>query len=71
MIRLLVDEESFDKTMTTRLIESRAFLFKDLEQVKTDQRGFVFHHDYETDVREITKHLKAFEVVIRYYGGVL
>jgi hypothetical protein len=69
MIRLLVDEESFDKTMTTRLIESRSFLFQDLEQVKTDQRGYVFHHDYETDVREIIKHLDAFEKVIKYYGG--
>ncbi len=69
MIRLLVDEESFDKTMTTRLIESRAFLFKDLEQVKTDQRGFVFHHDYETDVREIRKHLDALKLVIEYFGG--
>ena len=71
MIRLLVDENSFEEAMLKQLVDARAMLFKDLEKVKTDQKGMVFHRDYETDVREINKHLKAFEVVIRYYGGVL
>ena len=69
MIRLMVDEDSFDEAMVKRLIEHRTLLFRDLEQVKTDGKGYVFHHDYETDVREITSYLSAFEKVIKYHGG--
>jgi hypothetical protein len=69
MIRLMVDEDSFDEAMVKRLVEHRTLLFRDLEQVKTDGKGYVFHHDYETDVREISKHLDALKLVIEYFGG--
>jgi hypothetical protein len=65
----MVDEDSFDEAMVKRLIEHRTLLFRDLEQVKTDQKGYVFHHDYQTDVREIVKHLDALKLVIEYFGG--
>jgi tRNA-dihydrouridine synthase len=69
MIRLMVDEDSFDEAMVKRLIENRTLLFRDLEQVKTDGKGYVFSSDYSADVREITAYLDAFEKVIKYHGG--
>jgi hypothetical protein len=69
MIRLLVDEESFDEAMTRRLIEARLTLFDDYERVKTDGKGFVFHVDYDAECNEIRKHLDALQLVIEYFGG--
>ena len=69
MINMYVNEQDFDKAMVLRLKEKRFWLYRDLEQVKTIEKGLIFTSDYETDLKEIRKTLDAMDVVIKYFGG--
>jgi hypothetical protein len=69
MINISVSEDDFDNAMVRRLTESRFWLYRDLERVRTNEKGFIFSHDYETDLKEIRKTLDAMDVVIKYFGG--
>ena len=69
MIRISVDENDFDNAMVLRLKEKRFWLYRDLESVRTAEKGLIFSSDYDTDVKEIRKTLDAMDVVIKYFGG--
>lgn len=69
MINMYVNENDFDKAMVRRLTERRFWLYRDLEQVKTIEKGMIFSSDYDTDVKEIRKTLDSMDVVIKYFGG--
>lgn len=69
MINISVDENDFDKAMSRRLEEVRFWLYRDLERVRTTEKGLIFSNDYDTDVKEIRKTLDAMDVVIKYFGG--
>lgn len=68
MINISVDEIDFDKAMIRRLEEVRFWLYRDLERVRTNEKGMIFSSDYDTDVKEIRKTLDAMDVVIKYLG---
>jgi hypothetical protein len=68
MINISVDEIDFDKAMVRRLEEGRFWLYRDLERVRTNEKGMIFSSDYDTDVKEIRKTLDAMDVVIKYLG---
>lgn len=69
MINISVDQDDFDNAMVRRLEEVRFWLYRDLERVRTNERGMIFSSDYDTDVKEIRKTLDAMDVVIKYFGG--
>jgi tRNA(Ser,Leu) C12 N-acetylase TAN1 len=69
MINISVDEQDFDNAMVRRLKERRFWLYRDLERVKTAEKGLIFTSDYETDLKEIRKTLDSMDVVIKYFGG--
>lgn len=69
MINISVDETDFDNAMTRRLKEVRFWLYRDLERVRTNEKGLIFTSDYETDLKEICKTMDAMDVVIKYFGG--
>lgn len=68
MINISVDEDDFDNAMVRRLEEVRFWLYRDLERVRTNEKGMIFSSDYDTDVKEIRKTLDAMDVVIKYLG---
>ena len=68
MINISVDEDDFDNAMVRRLEEVRFWLYRDLERVRTNEKGMIFSSDYDTDVKEIRKTLDAMDVVIKYFG---
>lgn len=69
MINISVDQDDFDNAMVRRLEEVRFWLYRDLERVRTNEKGMIFSSDYDTDVKEIRKTLDAMDVVIKYFGG--
>lgn len=66
-----VDYEQVDSIVRQDLNALLGYLRNDLERVKEHQRGYVFEHDWEMDTKEIKKHIKSFERVLRYYGEPL
>ena len=69
MINISVNEQDFDNAFVRRMKEVRFWLYRDLERVKTIEKGLIFTSDYETDLKEIRKTLDAMDVVIKYFGG--
>jgi len=64
--------EAVDKIVVDSVRESMVYLNEELLKIKTNQEPTgVFSNDLEEDVFQIEKHLEAFELVIKYFGGLV
>ena len=62
--------EAVDKIGIDSVRESMGYLSDELLRIKNNQEPTViFSKDLEEDVFQIEKHLEAFELVIKYFGG--
>jgi hypothetical protein len=66
--RIGIDFESISVIVRNELEEDLKYLMADLEGVHENKRGRIFSIDYEEDVKKITKMIKAFDRVIKYYS---
>ena len=64
-----VDWEAMEPLIKTVLKDDMAQLKKDLAYIKKSKRGYVFSLDWKEDVGAINKHLDAYKLIVRYYGG--
>lgn len=66
-----IEHEQVDAIVKQDLSELLGFLRNDLERVLENKRGYIFEADWKMDAKEIKKHIKSFERVLRYYGADL
>jgi len=64
--------EAVDKIVIDSIRESMVYLNEELLRIKAKQEPTgIFSNDLEEDVFQIEKHLEAFELVIKYFGGLV
>lgn len=64
--------EAVDKIVVDSVRESMVYLSDELLRIKNNQEPTgIFSNDLEEDVFQIEKHLEAFELVIKYFGGCI
>jgi hypothetical protein len=63
-----LEYEQADKITVASLKNILDCLKADLQKAKASDRGWIFHTDKEEDIKEIKKHIKAFKLVLKYYG---
>lgn len=60
--------EQIESLVKQDLITLLDCLQNDLGRIEENQRGYVFHTDWQEDLKEVKKHIKAFKRVLKYYG---
>lgn len=69
--RLPVDWDAMQKITAAVLVEDLDSLHNDWNTVYGRDRGMVFTDDRDVDLAEISKHIAAFKLLIKYYGGTV
>jgi hypothetical protein len=70
-ITIEVDEEQVTSLVREDLLYAYTSLNEDLNKLldpKGEARAYIFSTNYETDLKEIKRHIKAFKCVLLYYG---
>jgi hypothetical protein len=68
---LPIDWDAIQKITAAVLIEDLDSLRTDWNTVHGRDRGMVFSLEREEDLAEISKHIQAFKLLIKYYGGTV
>jgi hypothetical protein len=68
---LPIDWDAMQKITAAVLIEDLDSLHNDWNTVYGRDRGMVFSLEREEDLAEISKHIQAFKLLIKYYGGTV
>lgn len=66
---LKVDWDALQDAIVSALKQDLSYLKKDLAKVKKTKKGYVWSLDYKEDIAEINKHIAAYNLLIKYYGG--
>jgi len=66
---LPVDWEAMQSLTVSVLKEDLVSLQKDLSRVENADRGFAFSLDRGEDIEHIKRHIDAYQLLIKYYGG--
>ena len=66
---LPVDWEAVQSLTVSVLKEDLVSLQKDLSRVENADRGFAFSLDRGEDIEHIKRHIDAYRLLIKYYGG--
>lgn len=66
---LSVDWEAVQSLTVSVLKEDLVSLQKDLSRVENADRGFAFSLDRDEDIEHIKRHIDAYQLLIKYYGG--
>lgn len=68
-ISINVDDDCLNEIVKSDLISIKDIMLFDLERRKngSDQYG-IFHKDKNKDIAEMRKHIKAFDLVLKYYS---
>lgn len=65
-----LDWETVDNIVLSQLQDAYSGLVTDLEEREGEgRRGGIFDTDKDTDIILIKKHLDAFKLAIKYFGG--
>jgi predicted DNA-binding protein (UPF0278 family) len=65
-----LDWETVDNIVLSQLQDAYSGLVTDLEERQNEsRRGGIFDTDKDTDIILIKKHLDAFKLAIKYFGG--
>lgn len=70
-IEVEVDVDMADEVVRQCLKMQLNYLKKDLDSVKSRNKGIVFSTNPDEDIKEIDRHIDSFETVLRYYGEEL
>jgi hypothetical protein len=68
---LPIDWDAMQKITAAVLIEDLDSLLTDWNTVWARDRGMVFSLEREEDLAEMSKHIQAFKLLIKYYGGTV
>jgi hypothetical protein len=68
---LPIDWDAMQKITAAVLIEDLDSLLTDWNTVYGRDRGMVFSLEREEDLAEMSKHIQAFKLLIKYYGGTV
>jgi hypothetical protein len=66
---LSVDWEAVQSLTVSVLKEDLVSLQKDLLRAENTDRGFAFSLDRDEDIEHIKRHIDAYQLLIKYYGG--
>lgn len=66
---LSVEWEAAQSLVMSVLKEDMTSLHNDMLSVHGKTSGMVFSLDKDKDISEMAKHLDAFKLIIKYYGG--
>jgi hypothetical protein len=66
---LSVDWEAVQSLTVSVLKEDLVSLQKDLLRAENADRGFAFSLDRDEDIEHIKRHIDAYQLLIKYYGG--
>jgi hypothetical protein len=66
---LSVDWEAVQSLTVSVLKEDLVSLQKDLLRVENADRGFAFSLEKDEDIEHIKRHIDAYQLLIKYYGG--
>lgn len=66
---LSVEWEAVQSLVVSVLKEDMNSLYNDMLSVHSKTNGMVFSLDKDEDISEMAKHLDAFKLIIKYYGG--
>jgi hypothetical protein len=61
--------EGVNDIIRSELKETVKLLKLDLKNVKNRSGIAIFHVDRNKDIAEIKRHIEAFNIVLKYYGG--
>lgn len=61
--------EGVNDIIRSELKETVKLLKLDLKNVKNRSGISIFHADRDEDIAEIKRHIEAFNIVLKYYGG--
>jgi hypothetical protein len=61
--------EGVNDIVRDELKETVKILKLDLKNVKNRSGISIFHVDRDEDIAEIKRHIEAFNIVLKYYGG--
>jgi predicted glutamine amidotransferase len=67
-IKVDFDDEQLDDVLCAKLKSLMKLLQDDLKSRKDGTGLAIFDTDFDTDVKIIKKHIKAFKTVLKYYG---
>jgi len=69
-VNIELDWETVDDIVLSQLQDAYSGLVTDLEERQGEsRRGGIFDTDKDTDIILIKKHLDAFKLAIKYFGG--
>jgi hypothetical protein len=68
---LPIDWDAMQKITAAVLIEDLNSLHTDWNTVYGRSEGMVFTRQRDEDLAEISKHIAAFKLLIKYYGGTV
>lgn len=67
-VKIQLSDSQVDKLVNSDLSKTLANLKNDLQKVKSSKKGFVFSRDARVDELMLSKHIKAFETVLKFYS---
>jgi len=67
-ITIDIDPEEYDKLVVEYLKEQKELMKSFLENRKDDTGMAIFDTDKDKDIEKIKEHIKAFKLLISYYG---
>lgn len=67
-VTIEIENEQLDAIVKQELSFMMNMLQNDLARIEENEKGYVFHTDWEEDRKEVKKHIKSFKRVLRYYG---
>jgi hypothetical protein len=66
---LPINKEALKAIVIAVLKEDMDSLYVDMDRVHSSTTGKVFSLDKDRDIDQIAKHLDAYKLLIKYYGG--
>jgi hypothetical protein len=67
-VKIDIDPEEYDKLVVKYLKEQKELMKSFLENRKDDTGMAIFAIDKDKDIEKIKEHIKAFKLLISYYG---
>jgi hypothetical protein len=67
-VKIDIDPDEYDRLVTKSLKEHKELMKSFLENRKDDTGMAIFAIDKDKDIEKIKEHIKAFKLLISYYG---
>ena len=64
-----LEQEQLNKIVRDDLQNMLDSLTDDLKRINRSKKGSIFTFDYKEDKKIIKDHIKAFKLILKYYGG--